>query len=303
MSRKKIPWIIFYSTSLFFGLFLFFLEGTLPDGKLHASFLNIGQGDSILITTPKGKHILIDGGPYDNILQVLPQKLSYFDHTIDLIVLSHPHSDHLSGLLSVLQRYNVRFVLLSGVKTRSEEYNAFLQLIDDKNIIHVSPQHDISIEEGISLNILSPSDVSREKYIPEDQLNDNSVVFVLRYGETSFLFTGDISQQQENNILLSGVNIDSHIIKVAHHGSKYSSSSVFLHAVSPRFAIISVGKSNRFKHPHYQTISTIHQENIQLYRTDEQGTIDLACGTQNDCRVETEKYPHEFENSRNVSVN
>ena len=286
---------------MLFCLFLFFLDAALPNGKLCISYLNVGQGDSILVTTPKGKHILIDGGPFSNLLEVLPSKLGYFNQTIDLIVLTHPHSDHLDGVLEVLRRYTVPAVLYSGIKSQGDEYKAFLEMIDGKNILVADPQQDIALESDIYLNIVSPREDG--EFIPLENANESSLVFRLEYGNTHILFTGDMPADLENNVLLSGVNIASNVIKIAHHGSKYSSTAQFISAVSPAVGIISVGKNNRFKHPSFQTLTLLKGDNIQTYRTDEQGTIDMVCGNNADCAITTETHPKIFENTKNVLSN
>jgi competence protein ComEC len=301
MKKKTVFWLLLSSMIIFFTLFLLFLDASLPDGKLHISYLNIGQGDSILVTTPKGKHVLIDGGPFSNILEVLPAKLGYFNHTIDLLVLTHPHSDHLEGLLEVLKRYTVPAVLYSGIKSQGDEYKAFLEMIDDKQVLIADPQKDIEVESGVFLNIVSPAE--KGKFFPLQDANDSSLVFRLEYGKTRILFTGDMTADLENTVLLSGVDIVSDVLKIAHHGSRYSSTPQFISAVSPAVGVISVGKNNRFKHPSFQTLALLQEDNIQTYRTDEQGTIDMVCGNHTDCVVTTETHPKVFENAKNVLSN
>jgi len=265
------------------------------------AYLNIGQGDSILVTTPKGKHVLIDGGPFSNILEVLPAQLGYFNHTIDLLVLTHPHSDHLEGLLEVLKRYTVPAVLYSGIKSQGDEYQAFLEMIDDKQVLIADPQKDIEVETGVFLNIVSPAE--KGKFFSLQDANHSSLVFRLEYGKTRILFTGDMTADLENTVLLSGVDIVSDVLKIAHHGSRYSSTPQFISAVSPAIGVISVGKNNRFKHPSFQTLVLLKDNNIQTYRTDEQGTIDMVCGNHADCVVKTETHPKVFENVKNVLSN
>lgn len=287
MIRKHIFWGSVYVLSGVFLFFLLFFDCTLPDGKLHVSFLNVGQGDAILITTPKGKHILVDGGPVSNIMQVLPSKLPYFSTTIDLIILTHSHSDHLDGLFDVMKRYEVGAVLLPNTDKQNEEYASFLKNIDDDKKIMARSDHDFEIEKGIFMDVLFPT---REKIISDD-LNDTSVVFRLSYGKTNFFFTGDMSSLLEKKILLTGDDVRSDILKISHHGSKYSSSTWFVKAVSPETAVISVAKKNTFNHPGISTLNTLKTQDVQVYRTDEGGTIDFSCGSTDDCAISWEKEP------------
>ena len=281
-------WVALYTLMVLFLLFLVFFNQSLPDFKLHVSFLDIGQGDAILITTPNGRRVLIDGGPQSHILQALPQKLSYFDDQIDLVILSHPDSDHMSGLIPVLQRYDVTAVMFTGMGRVGDEYKAFWNLIGDRPVFIAQDGHDIQLDREVYLDVLYP-DESLENVFFEKDINDTSVILRLVYGETSFLFTGDASTDIEEKILASGDLVESHVLKVGHHGSITSTSKSFLQLVDPSFAAIQAGKENSFGHPHYEVVNRLRSQNVQVYGTYEFGTIDFICGPKKDCRVNWKK--------------
>lgn len=248
-----------------------------PDNQLHVSFLDVGQGDAILIRTPSHQKILIDGGPSaEAILAQLGEQLPFWDRTIDLVILTHPHQDHVGGLVEVLRRYEVKQVLEPGLDHTSQTYMEWLKLlklIAQKQIKPPLAQAGQRIElgEGITLEVLHPQ-AARLRGTTSD-LDNNSVVLRLIAGEVSILLTGDIGEEAECLLLDQEVDLNSTILKVAHHGSKTSTSSKFLDAVNPEVAIICVGEGNRFEHPHPETLEKL--AGVVIYRTDEHGTIEV----------------------------
>ncbi len=277
--RWLIPYVL---ASLLLILFLVF-EFTLPDGRLHLYFLNIGQGDATLIQTPRGKYILVDGGPGDGILQVLPEKLGFFRSRIDMVVLTHPHADHVEGLISVMERYEIPMVLYSGVESDTKAYARFKQLAAKSRILIARAGRDIEIEPGLYLDILAPVRSLENRKVRDDMINDTSVVFRLLYGDTHVLFTGDMEEPLEQALLYQGYDIQSLILKAGHHGSKTSSSNLLLYNANPKFATISVGKNNKFKHPNTEILDRFEEHDIQSYRTDQFGTIEAVCDDQTHC--------------------
>jgi competence protein ComEC len=233
----------------------------------------VGQGDSILIKTPDEQNILIDGGPSSKVLSQLGKNLAFFDKNIDLLVLTHPHSDHVAGLIEVLRRYQVKKVLMTGVLHTSPDYLTFLkELENQKTEIQIAKgAQDIALGQDLTLKILYPfKDVSQQKF---DELNNSSIVLKLIYKDNSFLFTGDAEEIAESDLIAAKTDLSAQILKVGHHGSKYSSSEKFLEAVNPQYAVISVGKNNDFGHPHLRTLDNLAQRNIKILRTDQSGTI------------------------------
>jgi len=250
-------------------------------GFLEVVFFDIGEGDSIFIETPQRHQILIDGGPTSAILEKLVDEMPFFDRTIDLIILTHPEKDHLFGLLEVLKRYKVKNILWTGIIRETAEWQEWKRLIEKEGAeikITQSGQKIIfpvvqnSYDRGnfgqLVLNILFPSE-NLEGHVLKDS-NDTSIVAKLVFREISFLFTGDITKRAEK-----GLMVDSDVLKVAHHGSKSSSGSDFLEAVSPEIAVISAGKDNRYGHPHQEVLETLERYGITVLRTDRNGDIKI----------------------------
>jgi competence protein ComEC len=244
-----------------------------PDTKLEVSFLDVGQGDAILIKTPAGQQILIDGGPNpDTVCQQLGKKLPFWDKSLDMVVLTHSDDDHLVGLMGVLQHYGVKHVLESGFG-EGPFYREWLAQIEEKKIDWSIARagQEMDLGEGIRLEVLYPYDEFLEG--SESGTNSNSVVLRLVWNKVSLLFTGDADYGAEQDIMYGGVvhDLNSTVLKVSHHGSKYATSSGFLAAVDPQVAVISVGEGNTFGHPSDETLARLSV--AQVYRTDEQATI------------------------------
>ncbi len=244
----------------------------IPDGKLHTYILDVGQGDSILLISPSGKQILIDGGPDLSTLEHLGKYMSFFDRSIDLIVLTHPHADHLTSLPEILKRYKVHSLMLTGIKSKNSRYLSLLNEAQTKNIstIIANSNKDFDSRDGIFIDIIHPY-----KSIDSYTLNNSSIVLKITYKDQSILLTGDIEEETEIEILKAGTDIRSNILKAAHHGSKTSSLKNFLSAVDPNTAVISVGEDNKYSHPSPEVISRFEDMNIDIKRTDEDGTIHL----------------------------
>jgi competence protein ComEC len=243
--------------------------------NLEVDFLNVGQGDAILIKTPYEQNILIDGGPDNSVLSELGKNLAFFDKNIDLVILTHPHSDHVTGLVEVLRRYKVKKVLMTGVLHTAPYYSTFLDEIRKQNIPTevVKGPENINLGEGLDIKILYPfSDLSGQK---SDNLNNTSIVAKLIYKDNSFLFEGDAGKEVEEAMLVNKIDLKSNVLKVAHHGSKNATSQEFLNAVLPQIAVISVGK-NDYGHPSQITIDRLLQNYIKILRTDLVGTIKIT---------------------------
>jgi competence protein ComEC len=244
-------------------------------GKLEIVFFDVGQGDSAFIETPSGFQVLVDGGPTSVVLDKLGQKMPFYDKTIDLIVLSHPDSDHLTGLLDVLKRYEVKNVLWTGVIEKTAEFDEWKKLLKEEgaNIIIAQAGERLILQNNplIYLDVLYPFE-DLEGNEPSEP-NDTSVVSRLIYNNNSFILVGDISQKIEKQLIEKyGNQLDSDILKVAHHGSKYSSSREFIEAVSPNDAVISVGE-NIWGHPTPETLQRLQNFGINVLITKEKGDI------------------------------
>ena len=252
---------------------------TMPDDKLHVSFLDVGQGDAALIQTPAGQNILIDGGPdAQKINLALGDKLPFWDRTIDLVVCTQPQADHVTGLVEVLQRYTVNQVLEPGVFSDSSAYQEWLTLVEDKTLQHTIARsgQEFSLGNEIKIEVLNPSEGLLEG--TSHHIDNNGVVLRLSWGRISFLFAADIRQEAEYELIMRRANLKSTVLKVPHHGSATSTTSHFLDAVDPQVAVISAGTDNPFGHPHsdvvQRLIDTVGENNV--YRTDRDDTIEFT---------------------------
>ena len=243
-------------------------QGT-NDGKLSVYFLDVGQGDSSLIIFGN-KTILIDAGEIDMGDRVVNDLKAIGVTRIDLLVATHPHSDHIGGMQKVLDNFSVGQVLDSGMPHTSVIYERFLEQIDKKNIPYkVAVQGDtIEIDPALRILVLSPP----EKRFGDD-LNTNSIVLRISYGTINFMFTGDAGSEAETALSKSWYALDAQILKVGHHGSMYSSLPAFIARVHPETAIISVGRDNPYGHPHKQAVDILTKAGATIYRTDRDGTI------------------------------
>lgn len=250
----------------------------------------MGQGDSAFIETPEGHQILIDGGPTSDVLQKLSQRMPFWDKEIDLVILTHPEADHMQGLLSVLQRYNVDYVLWTGIKRNTPEFAKWQGALDSaqksKTFLAslgfgqagtkvITADEKTKIKAGnAKIDVLYPSKNLSGKEL-KNTSNDTCVVAKLIYGKDSFLFTGDISDKAEKELAGEGISLKSDVLKVAHHGSKYSTSDLFLQGVKPEYAVISVGK-NSYGHPTPEALQRLEKYDIKTLRTDQLGDIEFV---------------------------
>ncbi|MFC2007560.1 DNA internalization-related competence protein ComEC/Rec2 [Chloroflexota bacterium] len=249
----------------------------MPDDKLHVSFLNVGQGDAILIQQGT-RQILVDGGPSPlAISRQLSNQMPFWDKTIDLLVLTHPHQDHLTGLVEVLRRFRVRQVIYPDLTDNSPIYAQWHQIIEEKNIKETTAHHgqQIRLGGGITIKVLNPRETITDEASPD--LNNNSVVLRLSAGDVSFLLTADILKEREWELIQDRARLTSTILKVPHHGADTSTSPQLLAVANPRLAVISVGADNKFGHPSDEVLAKLEQKLGQenVYRTDEHGTIEF----------------------------
>ncbi len=249
---------------------------TLPDGDLHVSFIDVGQGDAIFIQQGS-QQILIDGGPdAEKVSLELGKRMPFWDRRIELVVLTHAQDDHISGLLSILERYEVDTVIEPGVAYDTENYQQWLKLIERNNIDYITGQSGqyIDMGGGVRIDILHPQ--SELSAVTESDINNSSVVLRLVKNKAIFLFTGDIEETVEYELLhTNGGELHSTVLKVAHHGSDSSTTQFFLDAVKPQIAVISVGENNRFGHPDAGVLSRLEDKlgPEKVYLTMQHGTV------------------------------
>jgi competence protein ComEC len=248
---------------------------------LRVHFIDVGQGDSILVQCPDGSTVLIDGGPMD----AYPQLVGYLKEAgvekIDLLIATHPDGDHIGGFLKVMDTFPVGTVLDSGKEHTTLTYQRYMEAIKGlpDTEFKLGRAGDQYAFGGVSLLLVHPG-----SNLPKNN-NDCSIVARLTYGDVSFLFTGDAEEKAEAEILSRRFPVRSSVLKVGHHGSKSSTSTRFLSAVSPQSAVISCGESNRWGHPTEEVMRSLKQRKIEIYRTDLQGTI-LMLSDGKEIRVE-----------------
>ena len=275
VARLPRKWIV--PPLLVIAIFTSLTAAEMPDDNLHISFLNVGEGDAVLIQQGN-RQVLVDGGPSPRLITLeLGKKMPFWDRTIDLLVSTHPHYDHQTGLVEVLQRYQVDQVLYSDLEYSSPVNDEWLTLIDEKNIGHTLAQSGqrINLGNGTVIDVLNPP--VNPLTGTESDVDNNGLVLRLSKGEVSFLLTADIMKEMEWELIRQRIELRSTVLKVAHHGSDTSTTPGFLMVVDPHLAVILVGADNRFGHPVGEVLERLEEgidpENI--FRTDEHGTIEF----------------------------
>ncbi len=240
---------------------------TNPSGELKVHFIDVGQGDAILVQTPS-QNILVDGGNRGTTVVNYLKSLGI--NSLDLVISTHPHADHIGGLINVIESIPVREVIDPAVVHTTKTFEDYLTLIDKNDIIFTEGRAGMSrdLGGGARMDILHPSSPS------SSHLNDASIVTKVTFGQISFMLTGDAEKASESKILLqSTVQPTSTVLKVGHHGSRTSTTSAFLKAVAPKVAVIMCGKGNTYGHPHEETLANLAAAGVDIYRTDIHGTI------------------------------
>lgn len=241
---------------------------------LKVVFLNVGQGDSIYIEAPNGRQMLIDGGPDASLLASLAKVMPFADRSIDMIVVSHPDSDHIGGFPILLDNYKVTSIIENGGTSDSKVYASLEdKIVKDKvkKIIAKKGMHIIlDDKKNIYFDILFP-----DRDISKMDSNEGSIVGKLVYGDESFMFTGDAPVYTENLLewSVSDSALESDVLKLGHHGSRTSSSILWLEKVNPKIAIISAGKDNQYGHPHKELLDRLSTLHIPFLSTAEKGNI------------------------------
>jgi competence protein ComEC len=258
---------------------------------LKITVIDVGQGNSMLVEFPCGQNMIIDGGgfpesSFDTGRSIVAPFLYYKRiWRIDTAVLSHPHPDHLRGLIYILDNFSVRQIWKSKLPIDPEEYPEWEKAIqlNKPDVYLLSDKSPEKIFNGVAVKVLWPSGDSSEKSynLSPDEINDTSLVLKITFGKTSFLVPGDISKDVENQLIKSGADLKSDVLVVPHHGSNHSSSAEFIKAVACRYAIISAGKSNVFKHPHPSVLRRYQEAGVKIIRTDQNGAITLKSDGKN----------------------
>lgn len=251
------------------------------NGLLKVYFFDVGQGDAIFIEAPNGNQVLIDGGPDNKILSRLGEVMSFYDRDIDLMIATHPHADHIAGLIDVLKRYDLKNIIEAKESYDSPEFKAWEEAVKNENAnnIEAIAGKVVDLSGGLTLTILHPF----ESVVGDNPQNphDDVVVMMLKYGGLKIMLTGDMEQKIERRLILAGESLDSDILKVGHHGSKTSTVEEFLYEISPQIAIIQVGVKNRYGHPSPETLNRLENFGIKYYRTDVDGDIKVVSDGEN----------------------
>lgn len=241
-------------------------------GELIVAFLNVGQGDAIYIEAPNGNQILIDGGPPSGaVLRALGKVMPFWDRTLDLVLVTHPDQDHVGGIPAVIERMRIENVVTTENTSDTGAYETFEKALRGKHPTRILARagERFILDNGIVLEILFP-----DRNALGWETNTASIVARLSYGEQTFLFTGDSPESVEKYIVgEGGAQLHSSVLKLAHHGSRTSSSKIFLSAVSPEYAVISAGRDNKYGHPHREVVNLLAELKIPTFSTAEQGTI------------------------------
>ena len=248
----------------------------LPQDVLKVVFLDVGQGDSIFIDF-NNKQVLIDGGPDKSVLEKLNQEMPFYDKTIDMLILTHPDADHLTGLISALDFFNIKHIIATDYRKDTGLYKRWQDLINKKdvNLTLANEVQEIVLDDKVKLEVLWPKKDRKYK-----KANNASIVMRLVYKNSEIFLAGDIESKIESEITenFKSIKLNSDILKVAHHGSKTSSNKNFLEKVNPKAAIISVGGDNWYGHPHKNVIKRL--ESIFLFRTDRDGNTEVLTNGQ-----------------------
>ena len=273
---KKHPILLIIFSLLVATVFIWFISADQESHRqyLTVAFLDVGQGDAIFIEAPNGRQVLVDGGPDQKVLTQLTAVMPFGDKSIDLVIATHADSDHIGGLPAVLDNYQVSMVMENGASSTTKNYQALENIISEKNIKKEIARRGMKIildkEKNIYLDILFP-----DRDISEFESNDGSIMAKLIYDDKSFMLTGDTTSYVENIIYWneSPETLKSTILKLGHHGSKTSSSAMWLKRVNPETAIISAGLNNRYNHPSPETLDRLKMLNIPYRSTAKEGNI------------------------------
>lgn len=270
ISNKLKLYIISFLIILNLAIFLVIEDR--KDRELTVAFLDVGQGDAIFVRTPSGKQMLVDGGlPGGAVLRELGKVMPFYDRSIDVVVATHADQDHVGGLNDVINRFSVGLFVRTMTTSSSAVYNNILENVERKNIkqeIIITPI-DIDFSDGAIFKIIFP-----DKDTSGWETNDSSIVGKVVYVDNSFLLTGDAPIKTEKYLVENyGSFLKSDVLKVGHHGSKYSSSDLFVGTVLPTYSIISAGLNNSYGHPTKAVMDILAKYKSRIIETSSQGNI------------------------------
>lgn len=245
----------------------------LDQTTLQVWFFDVGQGDATFIVTPNGKQILVDAGPGNAVLSKLGSVMPFWDRSLDAIIITHPDADHITGFVSVLERYRVDEIFETGADASTAVARAFDQSVEqedaEKKYVHTGERFII---DHVQFDVLWPQTMLDHELVQDR--NDASVVLLMTYGETTLLLTGDAEEMAEEEYSRDLLHVD--VLKVGHHGSVSSTTTQLLSAITPTVAVISCGDNNRYGHPHPIILERLSSIDSDIFRTDQSGDILLS---------------------------
>ncbi|HKB88496.1 MAG TPA: MBL fold metallo-hydrolase [Patescibacteria group bacterium] len=280
-----------FLTLILVGLIIAIFQ--IPDSNLHIIVCDVGQGDAILITY-KNTQVLTDGGPDQKVISCLSKYMPFWDREIELVISTHPDADHSTGLIDVIKRYNVDKIAISPIDSGTQTIKALENAVGGRGVEVLTPVDGMRLGLGmIYLDIVNPShnqigSLSQKVdgsplgfFKPIDATNEYSISYKLSFGSFSGLFTGDFGQGVSDRLALENKIGSVNYIKVPHHGSRNGLTENLLKQIMPKFAVISVGKNNRYGHPHKEILDMLNKYNVKIFRTDEVGDVGLVTDGKN----------------------
>ncbi len=257
-------------------------DSTEGSGKLRVIFIDVGQGASQLLISPSGKTLLIDAGNNDKEQVMLDALKSYGISRLDIVIGTHPDADHIGGLDKVIDQHEVGRIYMPKVSSTTKTFESVLRSIQRKGLKVSTAKAGLNLEwdNAVTVKMLAPVRTYEDT-------NDMSAVIKVTYGQHSFLLTGDAERNSEKDMLASGADLRSDVLLVGHHGSKSSTSAVFLTKVNPKYAVIQSGADNKYGHPTQTVLKRLQKQGVQVYRNDKQGTVEfITDGQQFEIRAE-----------------
>lgn len=264
------------------GSIVLFESFRLGERKLHIVFCDVGQGDAIFIKTPDNLDILVDGGPNDSVLSCLSKYMPFWDKRLELVILTHPHADHLNGLISVAKNYEIAAFATENLKNKTQGFARLMDLIEDKkniNIQYVYAGDKFRFKDGVAVEIVGPTKEFLQLTSPSGNIGESgefaSVETLIKYKDFSALLTGDSQAQELKQAIQSFDSVgDIAILQVPHHGSRTGLNSEILDVLMPELAVISVGR-NSYGHPNPLILQLLKDKGIKTLRTDQNGEVEI----------------------------
>jgi competence protein ComEC len=272
LRSNKAIWLLIIGVLLTANLVVWLIFTDTSEEQFKVRFYDVGQGDAALITTPDGYNVLVDGGPNNKVSEYLNHDLPINDRSLDLVILTHPQSDHMYGLINVIKNFEVKKIITSNVSHTTSEYKLWIDTVNNQGLSLIYAKAGDTLSLGSNTNIRFNWPKTNQPQSVSD-LNTASLVFTLSYNSLDILMTGDADSQVQpyDN------NFDTvEVLKVPHHGSKTALDKDFLSKINPKVSIISSGRNNRYGHPHEDLVEQLQDIKTKIFRTDQEGTIEIV---------------------------